>query len=230
MVVVDDSSTTAKKGEDLLVFVSGKGFTCVECATECDRGTFLKLEDPGPSCLECADLGHLEFLPSGDTALTRRSRRASTLSAIVLKWSSARRRYERQGILAEPEAIERAEAECLDDTEARERRRVRDEARRHAQDAEFIHELASAIRAQFPRCPTDRAETIARHTGQRGSGRIGRTGAGRALDPDAVRLAVIASVRHEHTAYEELLMQGVPRSTARDEVWGQIEAVLDAWS
>lgn len=230
MVDVASSADARKKGEDLLVFVSSKGFTCVECATEFDRGAFLMLDDPGPYCLGCADLAHLEFLGSGDTALTRRSRKASRLSAIVLKWSSARRRYERQGILAEPEAIERAEAECLADAEARNRRRLRAEVLRVVQDGEFIQELARAIQVQFPRCPAERAQAIARHTGQRGSGRIGRTGAGRALDPEAVRLAVVASVRHKDTDYEDLLMQGLPRNVARDEVWDQVRAVLSSWA
>lgn len=119
------------------------------------------MESAGPSCLECADLGHLEFLPSGNTALTRRAKRASRLSAVVVRWSRARRRYERQGILAEPAAIERAEAECLDDAEARERQRARAAERRQETDERFVAELAAAVRAQFPGCPADRAERIA---------------------------------------------------------------------
>src|ERR671910_524713 len=68
-------------------------------------------------CLACADLDHLVFLPAGDAALTRRAKRASRLSAVVVRFSRARKRYERQGILAEEEALERAEAECLADVE-----------------------------------------------------------------------------------------------------------------
>ena len=41
-------------------------------------------------------------------------------------------------------------------------------------------ELAAAIRLQFPGCPADRAESIARHAATCGSGRIGRSAAGRA--------------------------------------------------
>ncbi|WP_373871493.1 DUF2293 domain-containing protein [Actinoplanes utahensis] len=51
---------------------------------------------------------------------------------------------------------------------------------------------------------------MSRHTGERGSGRVGRSAAGRALDPDAVTRAVVASVRHEDTGYDEMLMSGVP--------------------
>ncbi|OOD74803.1 hypothetical protein BWP15_21405, partial [Mycobacterium tuberculosis] len=67
-------------------------------------------------------------------------------------------------------------------------------------------------------CPAGRAEAIARHAATRGSGRIGRSAAGRALDPEAVRLAVAASVRHIDTSFDELLMSGVDRETARHRV------------
>ncbi|EUA22441.1 hypothetical protein I552_6932 [Mycobacterium xenopi 3993] len=86
------------------------------------------MEDAGPLCLDCADLGHLEFLPSGDATLTRRAKKASRLSAVVVRWSRSRKRYERQGILAEPDAIERAEQDCLSDAEVRARRMERDQA------------------------------------------------------------------------------------------------------
>ncbi len=71
------------------------------------------MEDAGPICLVCAGLNHLEFLPAGDSRVTRRAREASRLSAVVVRWSRTRKRYERQGIHAEKEAIERAESEPL---------------------------------------------------------------------------------------------------------------------
>jgi hypothetical protein len=63
-------------------------------------------------------MDHLEFLPSGDTALTRRTKKFSDLIAVVLRFNRSRRRYERQGILATSQAIARAEAECLDPSPA----------------------------------------------------------------------------------------------------------------
>jgi len=63
--------------------------------------------------------------PSGDAALTRRAGKFSTLSAVVLKWSRARKRYERPGLLVEEPARQRAEQECLADAEVRARRRIR---------------------------------------------------------------------------------------------------------
>lgn len=81
------------------------------------RGSFLTLENNAPVCLPCAGLDHLVFLPSGDPALTRRAGRYSRLRAVVVRFSRARARYERQGILVEPLALERARQECLADKE-----------------------------------------------------------------------------------------------------------------
>ena len=211
---------------DLVVISPVDDWVCTSCG---GTGNFLLMEDPGPLCLDCADLGQLAFLPSGDAALTRRAKRASGLSAIVVRWSRSRKRYERQGIMVEPDAIERAEQECLSDEEVRNRRRERDKARRANEDLEFQGEFCAAIRAQFPRCPTGRAEAIACHAAIRGSGRVGRSAAGRSLDPDAVRLAVAASIRHVDTDYDELLMSGVDRQTARDQVRDRVEQVMTGW-
>jgi hypothetical protein len=214
------------KPPDLVVISPLKEWTCTSCG---GTGGLLFMEDAGPLCLDCADLGHLVFLPAGDAAMTRRAKRASSLSAVVVRWSRSRKRYERQGILAEGEAVERAELECLSDAEVRARRRERDEVRRADEDVLFQAEFAAAIREQFPGCPTSRAEAIARHAATRGSGRIGRSAAGRALDPDAVRLAVSASIRHVDTEYDELLMSGVDRETARHRVFERVEDVLSSW-
>ena len=62
-----------------------------------------------------------------------------------------------------------------------------------------------------------------------GSGRVGRSAAGRALDEHAVMLAVIASMRHQDTGYDELLMAGVPRGEARARVRPDIDRILAAW-
>jgi hypothetical protein len=211
---------------DLVVISPIKEWTCTSCG---GTGDFLFMDDPGPLCLDCADLGHLDFLASGDAAMTRRAKRASRLSAIVVRWSRSRKRYERQGILAEAAAIERAEQECFSDAEVRARRRERDGIRRADEDVRFAADFAAAIAAQFPNCPTGRAEVIARHAATRGSGRVGRSAAGRALDPNAVRLAVAASVRHVDTSYDELLMSGVDREEARRRVGELVEDVLSGW-
>ncbi len=212
---------------DLVVIQPLKDFTCSVCGAEC--AGLLVMEDPGAVCMGCADMDHLVFLASGDAALTRRARAASRLSAIVVRFSRARKRYERQGILVEEEALERAEVECLADDQARARRRERDALRRAKQDLELKERLADEIRLLFPGCPLDRAREIARHTAARGSGRVGRSAAGRALEPGAIELAVLASVRHRDTHYDELLMSGVDRQTARVQVSDEVASTLDAW-
>jgi hypothetical protein len=132
-------------------------------------------------------------------------------------------------VLVEEGALVQAERACLADEEARQRHRQRDETRREAQDVIFQSEFAREITRLFPGCPPDRAETIARHAGQRSSGRVGRTAAGRALDPEAVTLAVAASVRHLDTPYDRLLMSGVPRLEARARIQSDVQALLDGW-
>jgi hypothetical protein len=212
---------------EIVVVSALKDWTCAECGTD-DRN-LLRMSDAGPLCMGCADLGHLVFLPSGDTALTRRARKHSGLSAVVVRFSRTRKRYERQGVLVEEEALERAEQECLEDAEARARRRERDAERRTDEDREFQGRLAQEILRQFPGCPPGRAEAIARHTGTRGSGRVGRSAAGRGLDPQAVALAVAAAVRHRDTGYDDLLMAGMDRSDARAEIAGEVEEILARW-
>ena len=211
---------------DLVVIQALKDWTCTECS---GSGELLIMEDPGPLCLACADLDHLVFLPSGNAALTRRAKKASRLSAVVVRFSRARRRYERQGMLVEEDALARAEAESLADEEARRLRQRRDAERRAAQDVELQAALGREITRLFPGCPPTRAEAIARHTAARGSGRIGRTAAGRALDPEAVTLAVAAAVRHDDTAYDELMMSGLSRTEARQQVRPDVQRILDTW-
>ncbi|MEU6880600.1 DUF2293 domain-containing protein [Streptomyces sp. NPDC046712] len=199
--------------------------------SECHQGPLERmiLEFNAPVCLDCADLGHLVFLRRGDTALTRRAREGSSLWAVVVRHNRRRTRYERQGLLVEEAALTRAEAACLADAEARARRRSRDAARRSERDAEVTATLEAEILRLFPYCPVDRAAEIAAHASQKGSGRVGRTAAGRALDRGAVTAAVRAAVRHVDTEYDTLLMRGVPRHQARTRVAPAIDAVLRAW-
>jgi hypothetical protein len=110
----------------LKVFITSREAKCDECLQELGPHAWITLTGNSKAlCLCCADLDHLVFLPSGDAALTRRAQKHSKLSAVVLKWSRARKRYERQGLLVEEEALAEAEKECLSDMEARERRRER---------------------------------------------------------------------------------------------------------
>ncbi|MDE3068709.1 MAG: DUF2293 domain-containing protein [Verrucomicrobiota bacterium] len=190
---------------------------------------YVFMENGQPLCLACADLDHLVFLPAGDAALSRRARKHSVLSAVVVRFSRTRKRYERQGLLVSVEGLAQAEAECRGDAAERAAARERAAVQRAAEDREFVEALTQAILAQYPGCPPEEARRVARHTGQRPSGRVGRSAAGRSLEPRAVELAVLAHLRHEHTHYDELLMQGVDRLDARRLVREKIEQVRRRW-
>jgi hypothetical protein len=128
---------------DLVAIVPLGDWTCSQCG---GTGGFLLMEEPGPMCLACADLDHLVFLPAGDATLSRRAKKASRLSLVVVRFSRARKRYERQGILVEEAALERAEDECLADEDARARQRVRAGERRKGGG----RRLPRAVRARDP--------------------------------------------------------------------------------
>ena len=202
---------------------------CSQCQREIWKGELLTMQANQPLCLECADLDHLVFLPSGDAALTRRATKYSGLWAVVVRFSRSRKRYERQGVLVEEEALEKAEQECLADADLWAARQERHAIRRQAEDAALTTATAEKIRALYPGCPPEEVRRIAAHTAVRGSGRVGRSAAGRALDDTALDLAVAAWVRHHHTRYDELLMRGRERSAARGEVRDKMDAVLDRW-
>ncbi|NGO81905.1 DUF2293 domain-containing protein [Streptomyces sp. YC504] len=227
------SSSTSRSGRTPLnasdlVAVEPRGRRhCAECRT--GPLALLVMADGAPRCLDCADLGHLVYLPRGNTALTRRAREGSSLSVVVVRRNSKRRRYERQGVLVEEAALALAERRCLADAEARARRRERDAVRRAEQDVRFTAAFAEELRRLFPGCPQDRARAVAEHASVRGSGRVGRSAAGRALDRGAVTAALRAAVRHVDTEYDTLLMSGVPWAEARRRVSPEVDALLNAW-
>jgi hypothetical protein len=93
----------ASRPPDLVVIQPlNRDWTCNRCG---GSGYFLIMEDPGPACLRCVGLDDLEFLPAGDALLTRRAKAKSARSAVVVRFSRSRRRYERQGLLVEPQAL-----------------------------------------------------------------------------------------------------------------------------
>jgi hypothetical protein len=224
-----DQHGDSDQRKEIVVFMVRRETRCGECERELHDGDFLRMEGERPLCLDCADLGHLEFLPSGDTALTRRATRHSPLRAVVVRWARARNRYERQGILVTRESIEKAHAECAADRDRRAVQREKAAERRAVEDTEFVQSFGGAIRRDFPGCPPDAALAIAAHACRKHSGRVGRSAAAKALDTMAVRLAVTAHVRHEHTAYDERLMEGMDRESARASVREAVKEVLRRW-
>lgn len=220
-----------REKSDLLVFISLQDSTCSECAENLGSKAFITLNrQKGVLCLSCADLDHSVFLPSGDPALTRRSKKYSTLFAVVLKWSRARKHYERQGLLVESKGLEKAEKECLSDTAFRERRKEREAIKRNELDQEYIKDYAAEIRKLYPKCPKGRENKIAEHACMKYSGRVGRSAAAKTFSPQAIRLSVLAHIRHLETDYDELLMRGYDRYEAREIVEEKVHEILGIWA
>jgi hypothetical protein len=93
----------ASRAPDLVVIRPvNTEWTCCRCG---GTGDLLMMENSGPTCLRCVGLDDLEYLPAGDAALTRRVKAKSTKYAVVVRFSRSRRRYERQGLLVESQAL-----------------------------------------------------------------------------------------------------------------------------
>ena len=97
----------ASKPPELVVIQPlNHSWKCHRCG---DTGDLLVMEKEGPACLRCVGLDDLEFLPRGDALLTRRAKAGSARSAVVVRFSRSRKRYERQGVLVEQKALAEAE-------------------------------------------------------------------------------------------------------------------------
>lgn len=216
---------------DLKVFITHRDSKCEECGEVLGTQAWITLEEnKGALCLACADLDELVFLPTGDAALTRRARKHSVLSAVVLKFSNARGRYERQGLLVEETALAQAETECLADAEARERRAERQRKRSAELDHAYVQEFAKRIRELFPNCPSGREMEIAEHACRKYSGRVGRSAEAKSFNEKAISLAVVAHIRHRETNYDGLLAKERGRSQARAHVKHKVDEVVAQWS
>jgi hypothetical protein len=153
-------------------------------------------------------------------------------TAHVERWESNRfgSRPIYDGVLVSARSVPKLEAALAARNERSEQREARE-----------VDRFAAAILERFPRCPPDEARRIAEHACKTGSGRVGRS----ATCADAVRAAVVAHVRHEHTDYEGLMEAGydglrgrrwVPheewaavKDTARAAVRDTIDAKLAEW-
>ena len=93
----------ASRTPELVVVVPlHSGWKCHRCG---GTGNLLMMENPGPACLRCVGLDDLEVLPAGNALLTRRVKAKSTRYAVIVRFSRTRGRYERQGLLVEPQAL-----------------------------------------------------------------------------------------------------------------------------
>jgi hypothetical protein len=99
----------ASRAPELVVIQPlNREWKCHRCGS---TGDLLIMEGPGPACLRCLGLDDLEILAAGDALLTRRAKAKSAKYAVVVRFSRSRKRYERRGLLVEPQALAAAERE-----------------------------------------------------------------------------------------------------------------------
>ncbi len=213
-----------------VVWISHKNAMCNSCGVSLGPGNLIVIDrTQGVRCLKCVGLAGLEFLPSGNVALTRRAIAHSSRSAIVVKFSRARKRNERQGVLVEETAIGQAERENAEDEARRETQRERRRARDEVAERRYVADFTAKVLALFPSAPPKAAKVIAVRACEKYSGRVGRSALARALDKEAVTLAVWAHVRHAFTEYDRLLAEGLEPIDARAIVRPSIEQFLAHW-
>lgn len=100
------------KPGDIVVYMIVRDTKCSRCLKDIHKGELLFMDADKPLCLPCAKLGHLIYLPAGDAKLSRLAKKYSELRAVVVKFSRARKRYERQGLLIQESALKKAEEDC----------------------------------------------------------------------------------------------------------------------
>ena len=197
------SSSVSRAPPDLVVIQPVKDFTCAECGDS--SGDLLTMDDAGPLCMSCADMDHLVFLPAGDAALTRRAKKATGFPPSSCGGAGPANGMSGRVPPAEEPALDQAEQECLADSDARSRRRERDGARRADEDVEFQRQFAAEITRRIRAAHGARGRTSPGTRGCAAAVASAVLADGLVFDERAIALAVVASIRHEDTDYDELL-------------------------
>jgi hypothetical protein len=219
----------AKEGKDLVVFMIRQDSKCSQCAKALHDGSYLTIRQSQGLCMDCAGLADLVFLPSGDAAVTRRAGKYSSRKAVIVRWSKPGKRYERQGTLLEQAAILRAQQESAADAPLREAKNKKAAAKREIEDRQYLAAFTVELKRLFPSCPTAEAQEIVKHACEKYSGRVGRSADAKDLDPEKIRLAVIAHIRHIHTGYDKFMDMNIPKHEARRLIQAKIQRVLATW-
>jgi hypothetical protein len=219
----------AKQTPTVVSIITETRVRCRGCRRMMKSGGFSATVQNRPVCLQCGGLLGLVFLRRGNITLTKRACKLSARWVVVVKWSRARRRKERRGVLVEPQALEQARRQSAADEVQRQKRRARAATRRERQDQQYISGFATAIRARFPACPPGIEGPIAEHACAKYSGRVGRTAAAKSFDAEMIHRAVVAHVRHANTRYDRLIASGVSRHEARELVRTLVDETLSRW-
>lgn len=95
-------SDSRKEYTDPVVFRVRRDTQCGKCNEELGKGRLVKLEGEGNKrialCRPCAGLADHYFVLSGDAKFTRLLSKYLKQKHVVVRWSTTRKRYERQGI------------------------------------------------------------------------------------------------------------------------------------
>lgn len=104
-----------KKKQEALVYALSKASRCYACDRKLLENEIVKLKEAEQEkevlCSSCAGLDSYALLPKGDAVLTRLCKKYSKSYFVVLKWSEIWKCYERQGLLVEKSALEKAKNE-----------------------------------------------------------------------------------------------------------------------
>ena len=187
--------------------------------TENHRGT----------CFTCSPFVKTTFLEPGNAALTRRSKKHSSVCGILFQWNKRRKRFERKGQYVEAKAIELAQKECEADAQKRAVSNEKAAIKRTAEDKIYIAEFSKAIRKLYPGCPKNREVAIAKHACKKHSGRVGRSANAKQFDKAMIDLAVEAHIRHKETNYDSQFNMGITKRNIRSNVKQDITKILQKW-
>lgn len=104
-----------KKMKEPPVYALSKPSRCYSCDRKLLENELVQLKDSEHErevlCSNCAGLEHFTILPKGDAGLTRLCKKYSQSYYVVLKWSEIWKCYERQGLLVEKSALQKAKDE-----------------------------------------------------------------------------------------------------------------------
>lgn len=97
------------------VYLLTRASRCYNCDSKLEAKSIVQLKQSEDErevlCRKCAGLDSLEFLGSGNTKITQLAKKYSTKTYVVMQWSELWKCYERQGLLLESPAIDKAETE-----------------------------------------------------------------------------------------------------------------------
>ncbi len=205
--------------------------TCPKCRKHIPKEDFVvfETEDAKGICFACSPFATYLFLPPGEVAMTRRSKKHSTHCGVVFERNERRRRFERRGQYVEASALNKARTECNADKEKRAISNQKASIVREKQDKIYLTEFAKVIRSYYPGCPKGRETTIAQHACEKHSGRVGRSAHAKEFDKKTVDLAVEAHIRHAETNYDLQFNKGKKKKEIRLDVKFDILKIMNKW-